>query len=211
MKLLLASDLHRDHAAAQRLVDGSRDVDAVVIAGDLCTMRKGLADIVEVLSAITKPTVVVPGNAESDTELREMCFGWNASHELHGDGVDITGGDYGEHDDVVHFFGLGGGVPVTPFGDWSFDLSEKEASERLADCPKGCVLVTHSPPKGHCDTDSEGRSLGSTAILECVRRCEPRLVVCGHIHAAWGQRSTLGPTTIINAGPKGLVVDLGEL
>ena len=209
MKLLLASDLHRDHAAAKSLVDRSRDVDAVVIAGDLCSMHRGLADIVEVLSGIVKPTIVVPGNAETDTELREMCFGWNASHELHGEGVEIPHPErVGEH---VHFYGLGGGVPVTPFGDWSFDLTEAEAASRLEDCPHGAVLVTHSPPKGHCDTDSEGNSLGSTAILECVKRTEPRLVVSGHIHAAWGQRSKLGPTTIINAGPTGIVVDLDEL
>lgn len=206
MKLLLASDLHRDLNAAHSLVERSRHVDAVAIAGDLCTMHKGLAEIVEVLAGITVPTIVVPGNAETDRELREMCFGWNASHELHGDGVEIGWGDEG-----IHFFGLGGGVPVTPFGDWSFDLSEEEAAEKLADCPHGAVLVTHSPPKGYCDQDATGDSLGSTAILECIQRTSPRLVVCGHIHASWGKRATIGSTTVINAGPKGVEVDLMAL
>jgi Icc-related predicted phosphoesterase len=199
MKLLLASDLHRDLGAAHRLVERSRHVDVVVIAGDLCTQHKGLAEIVEVLSGITSPTVVVPGNAETDRELREMCFGWNASHELHGDGVEIEG---------VHFFGLGGGVPVTLFGSWSFDLTEEEAAAKLEHCPHKAVLVTHSPPKGHCDTDASGHSIGSTAILECVKRTSPRLVVCGHVHAAWGTRSNVGATPVINAGPEGVEEEL---
>ncbi len=202
MRLLLASDLHRDHHAAQALVERSSDVDAVVLAGDLCNAHKGLAEILAVLCSITRPTVVVPGNAETDLELREMCAGWSAAHVLHGDGVRIGG---------VPFFGLGGGVPVTPFGDWSFDLTEQEASAKLAECPEGAVLVTHSPPKGHCDTDSLGSSLGSTAIMACIERAEPRLVVCGHIHSAWGERSIVGPTTVINAGPRGEEVDLDEL
>lgn len=202
MKLLLASDLHRDLAAAHRLVERSRHVDVVVIAGDLCTMHRGLAEIVEVLTGITAPTVVVPGNAETDRELREMCFGWNASHELHGDGVQIEG---------VHFFGLGGGVPVTPFGDWSFDLTEEEAATKLEGCPDGAVLVTHSPPKGHCDADATGQSLGSAAILACIERTSPVLAVCGHIHASWGARSKAGATTVINAGPDGVEFELEGL
>lgn len=201
MKLLLASDLHRDLEAAHSLVERSRHVDVVVIAGDLCTKHKGLAEIVEVLSGITAPTVVVPGNAETDEELREMCFGWNASHELHGDGVEIEG---------VHFFGLGGGVPVTPFGAWSFDLTEEEAAAKLEHCPHGAVLVTHSPPKGHCDADAEDHAIGSTAVLECIERTSPRLVVCGHVHTSWGTRSNVGATPVINAGPEGLEFDLDE-
>ena len=202
MRLLLASDLHRNLDAARDLVRRSAGVDVVVIAGDLCSVRRGLGEIIGVLMTIETPSVVVPGNAESDEELRQACRAWPAAHALHGNGCEIGG---------AAFFGLGGGVPVTPFGDWSFDLAERNAAGLLAACPEGAVLVTHSPPKGHCDADSGGPSLGSSAILECIERTHPRLVVCGHIHAAWGQRSTLGPTTIINAGPKGFEIDLDAM
>jgi Icc-related predicted phosphoesterase len=73
------------------------------------------------------------------------------------------------------------------------------------------VLVTHSPPKGHCDADAGGHSLGSTAILDCIQRTSPRLVVCGHVHPSWGARSRVGSTTVINAGPEGVEVDLEAL
>ncbi len=69
MKLLAFSDLHRDRERAERLVELAGDADVVVGAGDYATMRMGLGRTIETLSAITVPTVLVPGNAESDTEL----------------------------------------------------------------------------------------------------------------------------------------------
>ena len=195
MRLLLFSDLHTDLAAAASIVERAADFDAVVGAGDLAVKRRGLAGIVEVLAAIETPTVLVPGNGESAEELSDACDGWTAAHVLHGTGVDIDG---------VPFFGLGGGVPVTPFGAWSYDFTEDEARSLLAPCPEGAVLVSHSPPLGHADTAASGRHVGSAAVLETIERTCPRLVVCGHIHDSWGVRSRAGHTPVVNAGPKGI-------
>ncbi|NIP81852.1 MAG: serine/threonine protein phosphatase, partial [Gemmatimonadetes bacterium] len=139
MRLLLCSDIHCDQDAARSLAERSADADVLVCAGDLAVMRKGLRPVVEVLSAAHCPAVVVPGNGESDRELAAACEDWTEARVLHGSGCEIDG---------VSFWGLGGGVPVTPFGSWSFDLSEDDAEVLLADCPDGAVLVTHSPPHG---------------------------------------------------------------
>lgn len=201
MKLLLFSDVHRDMDACRRLVirADKGGVDVAVGAGDLAVMRRGLDEVVAELRPLPAPTVLVPGNGESEAELEAACEGWDDAHVLHGSGVEIDG---------VPFWGLGGGVPVTPFGHWSWDLEEDEARELLAGCPEGAVLVTHSPPRGHVDVSSRGESLGSRAVLETVERARPRLVVCGHIHDAWGQESRVGPTRIVNAGPEGVMVEV---
>ena len=199
MKVLATSDLHRDLRTARALVEKSRSVDAGVIAGDLATARRGLKEIVDVLSAIDTPTVIVPGNSETDVELRDACRGWPEANVLHGGSVRIGG---------VEFFGLGAAVPITPFGAWSFDLSEEEAARLLLKCPEGAVLVSHSPPYGCCDRDSGGRHLGSRSILKTVTEKKPQLVICGHIHGDWGERSEIGGTPIVNAGPEGVVVEV---
>jgi uncharacterized protein len=201
VKLLLFSDLHRDVQAAARLVELARSADVLVGAGDFASVRRGLNDCLNVLRAISCPAVLVPGNNESFEELMHTCKNWPSAHVLHGSGVTIGG---------VEFFGLGGGVPTTPFGDWSFDLTEGEAAEKLLDAPKGGVLVSHSPPKGAVDVASNGKSLGSVAVRDAIDRLQPQLVVCGHIHASAGQIAIIGATTIINAGPTGMTWTLSS-
>ncbi len=167
-------------------------------AGDFASVHRGLEEMIVALSAIETPTVLVPGNNETEDALRAACQGWEAATVLHGGGASLAG---------VEVFGLGAGVPITPW-DWSFDLSEEDAGAMLADCPEGAVLVSHSPPRGHCDVSGSGEHLGSTAVLDAIEAKRPRLLLCGHIHESWGERSSIGETEVINLGPDGELIEL---
>ena len=199
MKLLVFSDLHSDFRIAAKLVDLSREVDVVVGAGDFCNVRRGLEEIIEALSGITVPAVLAPGNSESEAELENACRSWAHARVLHGRQTSIDG---------ISFYGIGGGIPATPFGSWSYDFSEEQAYDLLDDCPPGGVLVSHSPPKGILDISSDGKSLGSLAVWDTLDRTKPDLVVCGHIHGSAGRSNQLGDTTVINAGPYGIIWNL---
>lgn len=201
MRLLLLSDLHRNVKAARRLVTLAREADIVVGAGDFATKREGLREVIDVLSATDRSSVLVSGNSESVDELTAACDRWTAASVLHGSGVEIQG---------ISFWGMGGAVPITPFGAWSCDYSEEEARGLLADCPQGAVLVSHSPPRGAVDQSSRGEHLGSTAVAEAVEMCQPRLVVCGHIHESAGQSTQPANTPVVNAGPDGLIWELSD-
>ena len=198
MRLLLFSDLHRNTNAAWNLVDMSRDVDVVIGAGDFATMRKGIQEVIDVLAEIDRPAVLVPGNSESYEELVAACKVWPSAEVLHGSGTEVNG---------IKFWGVGGAIPITPFGAWSYDFCEEEGLRLLADCPHGAIIVSHSPPKGSADESSNGQSLGSAAVLTAVKKCQPILVVCGHIHDSAGRSETIGSTLVINAGPRGVVWD----
>jgi len=204
MKLLLFSDIHCDLVAAERLVQLSAKADVAVGAGDFAVMHQGLTETLGVLREISCPLVLVPGNGERYSALREACADWSGAVPLHGSGTSIEG---------QAFHGLGGGVPVTPFGDWSYDFTEEEAAGLLEDCPTGAVLVSHSPPHGAVDRDSEGVPRGSTAVREAILSKKPALVVCGHIHDCWEKQETIAGTPVINAGPRGIFWDLdtGEI
>jgi Icc-related predicted phosphoesterase len=198
VRILAFSDVHQDLDQAARLVEMSAGADVVGGAGDFASIHRGLAEMIDALRPIERPTVLVPGNNETEAELREACDGWTSATILHGEGTQIDGQD---------FFGLGAGVPVTPW-DWSFDLDEDEAAEMLSDLPTEAVLVVHSPPKGHVDRDGSGQRLGSTAILGAIEAKRPRLAVCGHIHDSWGERSTVGETEVVNLGPAGTMLEV---
>jgi uncharacterized protein len=197
LRILAFSDLHCDLAGAARLVERSRDADAVICAGDLASVHRGLAETVDALRPIEAPTVLVPGNNETESALREACRDWESATVLHGDGFELDG---------IGFYGLGAGVPLTPW-DWSFDLTDEEAARMLKDCPDDAVLVVHSPPLGHAD-ESRGRHLGSAAIRDAIARRSVPLAVCGHIHESWGAESAIGDTRILNLGPEGVVLEV---
>jgi len=198
VKLLAFSDLHRDLGQAESLVERSSEADVVIAAGDFASVHEGLEETIGALRPIAVPMILVPGNNETEDALRAACAGWDGATVLHGQDTEIDG---------QRFFGLGAGIPVTPW-DWSFDLDEEQAEERLADCPEEAVLVVHSPPKGHCDRSSSGEHLGSEAILGAIESKRPSLAVCGHIHEAWGAEEDIGPTTVINLGPSGRMIDV---
>ncbi len=72
------------------------------------------------------------------------------------------------------------------------------------------ILVTHVPPYGILDTVNSrlarpewaGRHAGSKAILQYIRRYQPRYVFCGHIHEAEGTEN-VGQTQVYNLGQGG--------
>ena len=193
MKLLAFSDLHRDLGRAAELVEMSAEADVVIGAGDFASVHEGLGETIDALAAIETPTILVPGNNETEDALREAAASWSAATVLHGGGTIIDG---------IAFYGLGAGIPVTPWG-WSFDLDDEAATEMLAACPEHAVLVLHSPPRGHCDANGSGDHFGSPALLAAIEAKTPSLTVCGHIHESWGCQSKVGDTSVRNLGPKG--------
>jgi Icc-related predicted phosphoesterase len=193
MKLLAFSDVHCDLGAIESLVDQARSADVVAGVGDFASVHEGLLQTLAPLEAIDVPLLLVPGNNETADALRSAVAGWDGVTVLHGAGAQI---------DTVDFYGLGGGVPTTPW-DWSFDLTEDEATDLLEPLPEHAVLLSHSPPKGHVD-----KNLGSTAVLEAAQTKRTRAVLCGHIHEQWTNESHIGPTLVRNLGPDGFTLDL---
>jgi len=203
MRLLLFSDLHADRPATLALARAGADADLLVGAGDFTNGRDtaALRTCLDSLRTARKPTVLVPGNNESADELAAASRGWPGCHVLHGTGAVVNG---------VPFYGVGGGIPVTPFGSWSYDFDERQGAALLAAAPAGCVLVVHSPPKGVVDVSSRGGSIGSTAVRDAVERVRPRLVVCGHVHGSNGTTGELAGVPVVNAGPGGVFWELAE-
>src|SRR5688572_11396496 len=106
MRILAFSDLHRDLDQAARLVELSAGADAVIGAGDFASVHEGLTETIEALARIEAPAVLVPGNNETEDALREAAASWPAATVLHGDRIEIDG---------TPFFGLGAGIPITPW------------------------------------------------------------------------------------------------
>lgn len=85
------------------------------------------------------------------------------------------------------------GSPCTPRhtqANWAFQYTPEGAEEvwdRIS--PGTDIVVTHTPPKGHCDRaakDLKDEREGCPALLRRLEEIRPKLSICGHIHSGRG-------------------------
>ena len=105
--------------------------------------------------------------------------------------VNVTGQVYNHSG--LSFYGL----PYIPYlqGYWNYELRDKEMAEKVLKIPtKGMdVLITHCPPYGFLDENTEGffkgEHYGNTTLTNWLSyECEelPMFLLCGHIHDSHG-------------------------
>ena len=80
------------------------------------------------------------------------------------------------------------GSPYSPRkGNWAFQYPPEEAQDLWNRIPLDIdVLITHTPPKFHCDESKDREPAGCEALREALWRVRPRLSVHGHVHEARG-------------------------
>ena len=67
---------------------------------------------------------------------------------------------------------------------------------------KNSILISHNPPYGIVDKAFNGKHVGSKIIQRAIKKYQPKLVLCGHIHEAEGE-GKIGKTKIYNLGSHG--------
>ncbi len=61
------------------------------------------------------------------------------------------------------------------------------------------IVLSHAPPYGILDKTKSGKHVGSKILLKAIKKHQPKLVLCGHIHEAKG-KAKIGKTQVINLG-----------
>ncbi len=199
MRILVFSDIHRDAAALNRLMD--IEADLYVAAGDLCTFAKGLDALAPILARRAEKMWVLPGNHEHASQVDEFSKR-NGFQTLHRKSF-LVGG--------VHLAGLGHSNP-TPFHTPGEDSEETIAANLEAFAGLSpLALICHCPPRDTpLDEAAPGQHFGSRAVREFIDRHQPAWFVCGHIHEAAGRDVMLGKTRGVNAGKQGFVLELPD-
>ena len=197
MRVQIFSDIHADFASLRQAVAVQADI--YIAAGDLVTHPAPLDPCAEALAALGDRLWVMPGNNETDEQVRKFCedHGFRNFHEV----VYQVGG--------MHFAGLGYSNP-TPF-DTPGEYSEEDLSAHLARfagrSPQ--VLVCHAPPWDTAlDEAGPGLHFGSKAVREYVDEHQPQYCFCGHVHESAGRVARLGETLAANVGKQGYLLEL---
>jgi Icc-related predicted phosphoesterase len=84
-----------------------------------------------------------------------------------------------------------------------YELDDDEYAAKLAAVGEVDVLCTHIPPAVPellYDTVARRLERGSEALLETIRKTQPRLAVFGHVHQPLRRRVRVGRTECVNVG-----------
>lgn len=85
------------------------------------------------------------------------------------------------------------GSPYSPArGLWAFGYQPENASALWDQIPLDAdVVVTHTPPKFHCDESRDRGAAGCEALRQTLWRVRPQLAICGHVHEGRGAERIL--------------------
>ncbi|KAF1823557.1 Metallo-dependent phosphatase [Dissoconium aciculare CBS 342.82] len=71
--------------------------------------------------------------------------------------------------------------------NWAFQYAEDDADACWSNITSDIdLLITHSPPRGHCDTSRHWQGGGCPTLARTISRVRPLLHVCGHCHEGRG-------------------------
>lgn len=209
VRFVFISDTHMCHHKLPKLPHG----DVLVHCGDFTNF--GSLREVEMFTCwfAQQPHAVkllVPGNHDMilDQDYYEDYWGdWSAHKESHeaAQAVIRSGGIRILVDELAEVCGVHvyGSPWVTRYASWRTAFNkEKNAMESVWDSlpDNVAVLLTHMPPYGAGDRDSEGSRTGCPALAKRVAELQPNLHVFGHVHSDFGVHKLPGLDTVfVNA------------
>ena len=86
------------------------------------------------------------------------------------------------------------GGSIRSRNNWAFQYHSSKAGDVWCAIPEGTdILITHTPPAGHCDQSKYWTRGGCPTLLNRLREVRPMLHVCGHCHEGRGAEVTTWP------------------
>jgi Icc-related predicted phosphoesterase len=193
-EILVLGDIHQNIDKLKELKKEVKDVDLVIIAGDITQFgeKKEAEKIINEFLLLNKSLLAQLGNMDHksvDSFLTEKGI------NLHG-----KGNIYGE----IGIFGVGGSNP-TPFNTPT-EFPEDVIKELLingynmtGNAPVK-IMISHTPPFGtKVDKLPNGANVGSKSVREFIEEYKPQIAVVGHIHEGKGE-DRIGDTKLFNPG-----------
>ena len=200
VRIVVISDTHEVEGWENQVQDG----DILIHCGDftMLGMKKEVESFKSKLLLLPhKHKIVIAGNHEltfdtemmtikrqevnerfksmknvNNLEVKKIISECPHIHYLENSGVEVEG---------IRIWGS----PYQPkFYFWGFQKGDQILPQIWQQIPTGVdILVTHGPPSGVRDPDSELNPKGSKSLLEEVtKRVKPKLHVFGHLHEGYG-------------------------
>lgn len=170
------------------------NADGVIIHGDI-TNGGVMSQVQSMISQILSKNTNIYAQAGNMDGVVILDYLNDNTTLLHRKGYELSSG--------LGIMGVGMSTP-TPFqtpGEFSDEKLGQWLEETWHTIShfKHKFVVTHDPPYGtHLDRTS-GRHVGSRAVLSFIKKHQPDILLCGHIHESRG-KDYIGNTRAVNPG-----------
>jgi uncharacterized protein len=200
MKILAAGDIHGDTSQAKKLAERAdkEGVDLVILSGDLTYFEKSLDNIIGPFVKKGKKVLIIPGNHETIASADFLAELYEVKN-IHGMSVKYKD---------VGIFGCGGA------NIGLFQLEEDEIFSLLkrghdkVDYLKKTIMVTHVHPSSTNMEKFTEVFPGSDGVKKAIKKFQPDIAICSHVHEAEGIEEKIGKTRLINVGKKGRIIEV---
>jgi Icc-related predicted phosphoesterase len=195
MKVLAFVDLHGWFDILDKIHEKvvKENVDIVLCAGDMSVFGRDLKLIMDRMSELDVPVLVIHGNHEEPSEVEKFCNQHENLHFIHQGAFKL---------DNFVFFGYGGGGFSKR--DNTFARISKKVEEDLGEDDK-LIVMLHGPPFG-TKVDLVGDNhTGNEDYSDFIKRAQPELVICGHLHENERKQDKIGESKVVNPGPEGKI------
>jgi Icc-related predicted phosphoesterase len=195
MVVIGLADVHGDASSVARILRSIKQMDLVVLSGDLTHFGKQ-AQAIHVVEAVRQECgeiLAVSGNCDyPDVEDYLIRLGVSLNRRC-------------VLKDGYAFVGISGSLPCP--GGTPNEASESDfrrwLNEGVAVAPDDTpmILVAHQPPRNTTnDRIHSGMHVGSTAVRQFIEEHQPLVCLTAHIHEGTGV-DAIGRTKVANPGP----------
>ncbi|MFH1308000.1 MAG: metallophosphoesterase [archaeon] len=201
LKILAAGDIHGDTKQVSKLAKQAMDekVDLVILTGDLTMGESSTKNLIGPFIKAGKEVLLIPGNHETVATADFLAEVYPNTKNLHG--YSIIKGDIG-------IFGAGtANIGIFRTDDKEMFSLLEQGNNRLKDIKKK-IMVTHVHPSGTKMEKFTQFFEGSKAVTKAIKKFQPDIALCSHVHEAEGIEEKIGKTKIINVGRKGKIIEI---
>ena len=190
-------DIHNDVSPLEHFPE-IENADGVIIHGDITNggILSQAALMISQISSKNPNIYAQPGNMDGTGVLEYLN---NKTTILHRKGYELCPG--------LGIMGVGMSSP-TPF-QTPGEFSDEQVGQWLEETWQTIrhfsktFVVTHDPPYGTQLDRTSGKHVGSRAVLSFIKKHQPDILLCGHIHESKG-KDFIGKTRAVNPGTFGL-------
>ncbi len=194
MKIYANADLHGAVGEIDKIKN--KEFDVAIFAGDMTIFGNGIDKVFSKIEKLKKTTLVIPGNHEEDKQVKQASSKYKHIFDIHKNHIVI---------DNILFLGHGGEGFTTRSEE--FDSIAKRF-EQLAEQYEKVVLVIHQPPYKTTVDIIHGQRAGNKSYRDFIKRVQPNLVICGHLHENANKQDKIGKSLIINPSYKGKFLEV---